>query len=104
MSDPTQTIPASEVDRIKRTAEETVDPMFQLAWIAGAKSEYLRREREVQELKDRLIDDLTREQVIDFVEWRDNNAWELDAREQRTHTTEELLNIWAPTPEPHSEP
>lgn len=32
--------------------------------------------------------------AIQFKEWCDNHAWEEDYREQKTHTTGELFDIW----------
>jgi len=32
--------------------------------------------------------------AIQFKQWCDNHAWEEDYREQRTHPTGELFNIW----------
>jgi len=32
--------------------------------------------------------------AIQFKEWCDNHAWEEDYREQKTHTTGQLFDIW----------
>lgn len=97
MTDPTQTIPASEVERIEREADNAYcestsqnQDEFEMGYIAGAKSEYLRREREREELVDALrnLADLQNGPPLEQhkAEWTDamNNAYSVLKKYERS--------------------
>ncbi len=60
---------------------------------------------EIEKLNDRYKDSsyvdvnnelyqLTEDVAVKFAEWKDDNSWEMDYREQKTHTTKELFTYF----------